>query len=425
MPNDTHQKCAAQHFGAWAIKPDWMRDAVNAVRSGQWKPAPQAASDAPDGGDDERPYQVHGGVAVISITGHITKRPSSFSSASTVMTRRALHQAVDDRSVKAIMLVVDSPGGRTAGVADLADDVARVDREHKPVYAFASDLCCSAGYWIASQARRVYANRTAIVGCIGTYGVLVDTSKADQERGIEYVLVSTGGVKGLGADGKVSDELVADYLREVNELQAEFNASVMRGRGWDQDKMQSMADGRAYVGSNAMDLGLVDEISMLEVAIEAIKQETMMNREQFMAAASENPTWLTEAAAPLVEAAVKDKVAKSEADKAAEAKATGERERCVALAKSFGQHPEFLAARIADGSSEESAAAKAWKEGLGASRSPESSADREVDQAASSGVTGPVDTERESQGSDPDKADRESAREWGERQNKRESARRN
>lgn len=267
------EPCASQHFGAWFINPKWMQDATNAVRMGTLQP--NALSIASDSDEEPEwiPYTIHNGVAVIEISGQITKRPSSFGGASTIKTRRAVRMAAEDSMVRSILLVVDSPGGTIAGVADLANDIDHIDAEVKPVYAYCQDLACSAGYWIASQARHVFANETALVGCIGAYGVLMDTSKSDEMMGFDYVLVSTGGVKGLGADGKVTDELVADYKRELFDLQDRFNAAVMRRRGFNETQMTALADGRAHVGEKAVELGLVDTVASLDDALNSIFME--------------------------------------------------------------------------------------------------------------------------------------------------------
>src|SRR5690606_31819803 len=129
--------------------------------------------------------------------GAMTKQGSSFGGASTVRTRRAIRSAAADKSVSAIMLLIDSPGGSVSGTSDLADDVANAKKK-KPVYAYIEDTCCSAAYWVASQCSAIYANPTAIVGSIGTYMVVADYSRMAENAGVKVHCISTGKYKGAG-----------------------------------------------------------------------------------------------------------------------------------------------------------------------------------------------------------------------------------
>jgi signal peptide peptidase SppA len=292
LPVRAGRKCASQHFGAWAIEPKWFKAAIDAVRAGTWKPEPAADYGDDDEGDDEPGYKVVNGVAIICIDGQMSKRGSSFGGCSTVETRKAVRAAADDWMVRSIILHICSPGGTVSGTSDLADDVLAA-RGKKPVFAYIADMGCSAAYWVASQCERIYANTTAVVGSIGTYTVLEDDTGFSEQMGIKYRVVSTGEYKGLGADGAVTDKLVADVQREVDELNAPFLAAVTNGRAGKIADVPAIADGRAHVGEQARQLGLIDEIASLDAAIEAISQlrkvKTMTPTEQVKQIAAEHP----------------------------------------------------------------------------------------------------------------------------------------
>ncbi len=211
------------------------------------------------------PYEVRNGVAVIPISGPMTKQPTSFSGGcSTVMTRRAIRQAVSDEDVKAIVLAIDSPGGSVAGTGDLAADVLAATKS-KPCYAFVEDSCCSAAYWVASQCTKIFANATAIVGSIGTYMVLDDQSRRYENAGINVHVISTGKYKGAGVEGaKITDEQLAEYQRTVNDLNSHFLAAVASGRRMKRSAVEAVADGRVHVGQEAMNLGLIDGLSSFD-----------------------------------------------------------------------------------------------------------------------------------------------------------------
>lgn len=291
IPRNASKKCAEQQLGAWSIEPKWFKAAADAIRSGMWKPKADYDDDGDEGSDG---YRVERGVAIISIDGQMTKRGSSFGGCSTVRVRQLLRQAAADFTVRAIILHIYSPGGTVAGTSDLADDVVSVRTgkygQAKPVDAYIADMGCSAAYWVASQCETIYANATAIVGSIGTYTVLTDDTGASEQMGYKFFVISTGPYKGLGADGKVSDELKSDVQREVNELNQPFLAAVQSGRGKKID-IGAVSDGRAWVGEKAKSLGLIDEIASLDAAIEAAstRSSTMTPAEQVRQIAAEHP----------------------------------------------------------------------------------------------------------------------------------------
>jgi ClpP class serine protease len=174
--NSRVEKCAAQHFGPWMIEPKWFSQAVQAVKAGTFK--------AETVRDDETGYRLYtriSGIAGIAMAGQITKGDSSYGGCSSVRVRKAVRKAVNDDQVTAILLHIDSPGGTVAGTGDLADDVAAADKR-KPVYCYVEDLGASAAYWVGSQARRVYANPTAMIGSIGTVAVVEDSSRGCTRR---------------------------------------------------------------------------------------------------------------------------------------------------------------------------------------------------------------------------------------------------
>ena len=256
------------YCGPWAMDEHVMRVMVgefrgNVLRRHVEESRHVSAEDAPQA------YALsEDGVAIVQLTGTLMKHETSLgSSTSTVNVRRSIRQAVSDEDVKSIMLVIDSPGGTVAGTSDLAQDVAMAARQ-KPVHAYISDLGASAAYWIASQASRITANETALVGSIGTLSVINDTSKAYEEAGVTVHVIKTGAVKGAGTQGSaVTDEHLAYFQSIVDGLQKEFSKSVATGRKVKASVVSEWADGRVVVASAAKAMGMIDNIGSLDVAI--------------------------------------------------------------------------------------------------------------------------------------------------------------
>jgi len=225
---------------------------------------------------DEDRYEMVGDIAVISIEGAMTKYGSSLSSAkSSVDLRRSVRAAASDDGVKGILLRIDSPGGAVAGTSDLAEDVAAAGKI-KPVHAFIEDTGASAAYWIASQASRVTANRSAMVGSIGTYAYLIDSSGLAEKQGLTVHEIKSTPLKGTGiAPGaEITDEQIENLNRELGEVNAEFLSAVQRGRGFTDEQLAAVSDARVHVGDRAVAFGLIDTVGTLDEAIQAISGDS-------------------------------------------------------------------------------------------------------------------------------------------------------
>ena len=171
----------------------------------------------------------------------------------------ALNAAQADKSVHAIVLSISSPGGQVDGCQALADAVLA---SGKPVVAQVSDMCASAAYWIASQCNSITANRTAMVGSIGVYTVARDYSRMMENAGIKTHLISSGGVKGMGAPGtQVTDEQLAETQKMIDGVCSHFIDSIALGRGVDAPQIRALADGRIYLAASAQSIGLIDAVS--------------------------------------------------------------------------------------------------------------------------------------------------------------------
>ena len=146
------------------------------------------------------------GTAIIPVSGVIAKYSRMVNGSSqprgTSLEQlgRQLGEARTDARVSRIFLLIESPGGSVAGLADFADQVYRTSFE-KPVVAFADDMAASAAYWIGSQANAFYGNATAAIGSIGVYTLFVDSSERAKQMGLEFIIVRSGANKGIGSPG--------------------------------------------------------------------------------------------------------------------------------------------------------------------------------------------------------------------------------
>lgn len=169
----------------------------------------------------------------------------------------ALEMLSEDDRVSAIVMRIDSPGGSFEGLSDAAAAVRRAS-DNKPTAAYCADRCLSGAYWLASQADEIYASETSRTGSIGAYSLLTDSTEMMEKEGIKRTLVSTGGVKGLGADGSVSAELVEDVRKGLMQVLDFFTTAIADGRGMSKSDVDALATGEEWFGADALRLGLTD-----------------------------------------------------------------------------------------------------------------------------------------------------------------------
>jgi signal peptide peptidase SppA len=269
--------------GAWFMREGDVRAFIARAAA-----MPQTADKAPAA---DSIYRVVDGMAHIDVCGVLTKDPMPESwmddymgTCPTMPILAALERANNDAGVTAVVFHIDSPGGMVAGTNQLAEGI---QTSRKPCYAVVSDLAASGGYYIASQCKAVFANAMAEVGAIGVYCVLVDDSQFWKDLGVEFTLVSSGGVKGLGADGKVTPELIEDEKRGVMAMYEKFVVDVATGRGIGLDEARALADGRIWIAPEAKQRGLIDEVAAIAAAMEAITRKVYtMTSEQVRAFAA-------------------------------------------------------------------------------------------------------------------------------------------
>jgi signal peptide peptidase SppA len=208
------------------------------------------------------------GVAAIPVMGMLNKRfgYGSFMS-SYINIAFAVTAAARDPKISTILLKIDSPGGYVHGLADASDAINRA-RASKPIIAQIDDMGASAAYDLASQASTVYANRPAMVGSIGTLGVIYDFSKYLEKIGIKAEVFATGKYKWTGVEGTSLTEDQRKYIQsEVDRMGDDFVANVARGRRRSVQDIQKLATGRTWFADEAKKLGLIDDVRNYESTV--------------------------------------------------------------------------------------------------------------------------------------------------------------
>ena len=172
----------------------------------------------------------------------------------------AVTKLADNDSVKALIVTIDSPGGSVAGGEGLHDAIAHV-AEKKPVVAVMGGTAASAGYMIAVPAARIFAREGTLTGSIG---VLLETGEVSgllKTLGIDAEAITSGPLKDQPSLIRPLTPEGRDVLHGlVMDMYDQFVGMVASGRHMDAAKVRELADGRAYTGRQALQLGLVDAI---------------------------------------------------------------------------------------------------------------------------------------------------------------------
>lgn len=232
--------------------------------------------------NDQKPYEVVDGVAVISMEGIVAKRMSIFTKISgglsTYHVQEQFNSAMENRDVNAILLNVDSPGGSVDGVAELAEHIFQM-RGKKPVVAYTDGMMASAAYWIASAADSIFiSGDTTQVGSLGVVASHVDISKAEEKYGVKTTEITAGKYKRIASryeplsqEGRQTIQEAVDYIYTA------FVGDVAKHRGVSEEQvLEQMADGRLFLGRQAVTAGLVDGVSTLEQVIGKLSKEASM-----------------------------------------------------------------------------------------------------------------------------------------------------
>lgn len=226
--------------------------------------------------NEPAPYTVQDGVAIIALDGVIAKRANLFmqisGGTSSELVGRDFKTALSDPAVHSIILAIDSPGGTVDGTISLADLVAG---STKPVAALASGTMASAAYWIGSAASAVYiTDATTVVGSIGVVATHTDVSKAQAAQGVKTTEIAAGKYKRIASSYEpLSKEGRQTIQDQVDYTYALFVDAVAKQRGVSTERvLADMADGRIFIGQQAIDAGLVDGVSTLDALVAQLNQ---------------------------------------------------------------------------------------------------------------------------------------------------------
>ena len=211
-----------------------------------------------------------GKIAVIPLSGTITTEDSSLFSGSTItpeLVRDYLTEAEKDRAVKAIVFHIESPGGEISPCQEILWEIERV-KETKPIVVSMGGTAASGGYYISTQADKIVALPTTMTGSIGVISQVINIEGLLEKLGIQIETFKGGKYKDMyWGFRELTPEEEEIMQGMVDEYYEHFIDVVAEGRELSREEVRNLATGQIYTGTEAKELGLVDELGGLDTAI--------------------------------------------------------------------------------------------------------------------------------------------------------------
>lgn len=181
-----------------------------------------------------------------------------------------IDEAIDDDSVKGVVLRVDSPGGSALASEIIVNKLKKLNNK-KPVYVSMGSVAASGGYYISSNASKIFANKKTITGSIGVVSMIFNLEKLYEKMGLKWETIEKGKTFQLGnLNKKLTEEEIELIRSSSKKTYDEFKTRVIEGRNINANKLEEIAQGKVWTGAEAQKLGLVDQIGTLEDTIKTM-----------------------------------------------------------------------------------------------------------------------------------------------------------
>ena len=179
-----------------------------------------------------------------------------------------IEKVAKDKSVKAVVLRVNSPGGSVLASEKIKAELDRL-KEEKPLVASYGDYAASGGYWISNNCEKIFSDALTLTGSIGVFGMIPDFSKtASDVLKVGVETISSNKHSDMMSLMRPFDKEEYDFmLRSIEDIYDRFTTIVSQGRGIPKEQVDAIGQGHVWTGADALDIKLVDEIGTLEDAL--------------------------------------------------------------------------------------------------------------------------------------------------------------
>ena len=215
-----------------------------------------------------------GNVAIIPLEGAITGSGAQSFGSSAISSKEIvsfIEEAEENQKIKVLLLEINSPGGSAVASDEIA---AAVKRTNKPVVALIREAGASGAYWIASASDYIIANRMSITGSIGVLSSYLEFSGLMQNYNVSYERLVAGANKDMGTPFKKLTTQEKEIMqKKLDKIHQFFIEEVAVNRNLDVSQVEEIATGEFFLGVEALELGLVDQLGGKEEAEEFIREK--------------------------------------------------------------------------------------------------------------------------------------------------------
>lgn len=226
-----------------------------------------------------------GNVAVIPIHGVILTSGSAFGTQVVTADEMVilLEKARKDRTIKAVILEINSPGGSPVASDEIGQAVQELRAANKTVVAWIREVGASGGYWIAANTDHIVANRMSITGSIGVTGSYFGFEEFIDEHNITYRRLVSGEKKDIGSPFRDMSEEERKFIEEkLDSIHWFFVDEVARNRNIPFEDVEALATGEYFLGFEALEAGLIDELGGYDEAITYIEETRGIKADPFV-----------------------------------------------------------------------------------------------------------------------------------------------
>jgi protease-4 len=174
----------------------------------------------------------------------------------------------ENKSVRAIVFRVESPGGGVAASQEIYEEVKKTCDLGRPVIVSMGSVAASGGYYVSCGATRIVANPGTLTGSIGVISHFLNFEPLMKKIGVEETTMKTGKFKDIGSPYRKTTEEEKKYFNFViDDVYNQFVDAIVEGRGLERQEVLKYADGRVFTGRQAVEYGFVDTLGTLEDAV--------------------------------------------------------------------------------------------------------------------------------------------------------------
>ncbi len=225
----------------------------------------------------QRPVLAGDAVGVVVAEGDIVDGRAPAGTVGGLSTSNLIRKAREDKTIKAVVLRVNSPGGSVYGSELIRRELELTRAAGKPVVVSMGDVAASGGYWISMSADEVLADAGTVTGSIGVFALLPSADKAMEKLGVHTGGVSTTWLATAGDPRRPLDPRFAELLQTtIDRIYADFTSKAAQARKTTPDKIDAVAQGRVWTGAQAKERGLVDALGGYHDAIRSAAQRAQL-----------------------------------------------------------------------------------------------------------------------------------------------------